>query len=284
MRLELHASTFARAERAGTVDEALAILRELPLAHFGWLLWEMPNAELPGLSTLLPAMARVEDQNLWTGTNGFPLLKQSVSFIHVVGREYHRLTGRTLADQRMLDYGSGWGRFLRLMSRYTAPDNIWGVDPWDRSIEVCARDRVWGHCVQSEYLPDTLKVEGSFDLAYAYSVFTHTSEAATRTALAAIRKTMSPDGVLAMTIRPIEYWDLATQFIETLPVEALKASHRETGFAFAPHMAEPGVEQHYGDTSMTLEWLAKAAAGWTIASHEISIEDPYQLIVFLRPI
>jgi 2-polyprenyl-3-methyl-5-hydroxy-6-metoxy-1,4-benzoquinol methylase len=243
----------------------------------------MPNAEFPNLSKLLPGMASVEDQNLWTGTNGFPLLKQSVSFIHVVGCEYHRLTGRGLNDQRMLDYGSGWGRFLRLMARYTAPDNIWGVDPWDRSIDVCTENRVWGHYNQSQYLPETLPVEGTFDLAYAYSVFTHTSEPATRTALAAIRKAMRPDGVLAMTIRPIEYWDLATQFIETLPIERLKASHRDTGLAFEPHMAEPGVEQHYGDTSMTLDWLAEAAQGWKIVSHEVSIEDPYQLVVFLRP-
>ena len=283
MRLEIHTQIFERAEQAKTEDEALAILRELPLAHFGWLLWNTPSDDLPNLGRLLPHMAAIEDQNLWTGTNGFPLLKQSVSFIHVVGREYHRLTGRSLSDQRMLDYGSGWGRFLRMMARYTAPNNIWGVDPWDRSIDVCKRDNVWGRYNQSEYLPETLPVEGQFDLAYAYSVFTHTSEAATRTALSAIRKSMRPDGILAMTMRPIEYWDLATQFIATLPVETLKQSHRETGFAFEPHVAEPGADQHYGDTSMTLDWLAQAAEGWEIASHEVSIEDPYQIIVFLRP-
>jgi hypothetical protein len=75
---------------------------------------------------------------------------------------------------------------------------------------------------------------------------------------------------------------VATQFIDTLPIDDLKASHRGTGYAFAPHMAEAGVEQHYGDTSMTLDWLAEAAHGWKIASHEVSIEDPYQLVVFLR--
>lgn len=156
MRLEIHTQIFERAEQAKTEDEALAILRELPLAHFGWLLWNTPSDDLPNLGRLLPHMAAIEDQNLWTGTNGFPLLKQSVSFIHVVGREYHRLTGRSLSDQRMLDYGSGWGRFLRMMARYTAPNNIWGVDPWDRSIDVCKRDNVWGRYNQSEYLPETL--------------------------------------------------------------------------------------------------------------------------------
>lgn len=284
MRLELHSKIFAAAERSETQNEALAILRQLPLGHFGWLLWDMPTQELPNLSKLLPQMAAVEDQNLWTGTNGYPLLTISVSFIHVVGREYHRLTGRSLNDQRILDYGSGWGRFLRLMARYTAPDNIWGVDPWDRSIEVCKQDRVWGHCSRSDYLPDTLPVEGKFDFAFAFSVFTHTSDTATRTALAAIRKSMRPDGILAITIRPIEYWDLATRFIDTLPTDQLKASHRETGFAFEPHPAGPSVEQHYGDTSMSLEWLAQAAPSWEIASHEFTIDDPYQLVVFLRPV
>lgn len=284
MRLETHALIFARAENAQTSDEALEILRELPLGHFGWLLWTMPDPEFPNLSRLLPRMANVDDQNLWTGTHGYPLLTISVSFIHVVAHEFHRLTGRSLEHQRILDYGSGWGRFMRLMARYSSPENLWGVDPWDRSIEVCAKDSVWGHFNQSAYLPDTLPVEGEFDLAFAFSVFTHTSEAATRAALSSLRKAISPDGVLAITIRPIEYWDLATRFIDTLPVEDLKSSHRKTGFAFEPHPSEPAIEQHYGDTSMSMEWLAEAAVGWRIASHEFTIDDPYQLIIFLRPL
>lgn len=87
-----------------------------------------------------------------------------------------------------------------------------------------------------------------------------------------------------ITFRPVEYWDLATSFIDTLPVERLKKSHSETGFAFEPHMAIEGQEQHYGDTSFTLDWLKSAGTGWEVAAQEVSIEDPYQLIAFLRPV
>ncbi len=52
-----------------------------------------------------------------------------------------------------------------------------------------------GHFAVSEYLPATLPVEqGSFDLAYAYSVFTHLSERATLRAFAALHRCMAKDG------------------------------------------------------------------------------------------
>jgi SAM-dependent methyltransferase len=287
MKLEMHESILRRAEAAagdGDVVPALEILRELPLSLFGSFLSTLPDDNLPKLSAVLPRMAQDAIQDQWTGTHGMPLLLQSVNFVNAVTYGFREHAGRPLDHQRILDYGCGWGRLLRLMLRRSNPDRLVGVDPWDRSVAICHDDGVLGKIVQSEYLPESLPVEGSFDLAYAFSVFSHTSENATKKALSAIRQSISPDGLLAITIRPVEYWALSRNFIPGMPVEDLEASHRATGFAFMPHELQTAAEEKtYGDTSMSLEWLGANAIGWRVVGHDLSLDDPYQIIVFLKP-
>jgi len=167
---------------------------------------------------------------------------------------------------------------------HSNPVRLAGVDPWDRSVAICREDGVLGTIMQSEYLPDNLPVEGTFDLAYAFSVFSHTFELATRKALSALRQSISPDGVLAITIRPIEYWALSRNFIPSMPVEDLETAHRSSGFAFMPHELQTVAEERtYGDTSMSLEWLDQNADGWRVVGHDLSLDDAYQIIVFLKP-
>lgn len=281
MRLEMHSKIYEDAEAAGSASEALAILRQLPVAHFGWLMWSLPDAGLPNLSRMLPGMVSAEDQLLWTGSEGYILLRQTVAFTNLLHQRVQAITGRDLNGARILDFGSGWGRLMRMMLRFT--DEVAGVDPWARSLEICAAHGVIGTVRQSEYLPTDLPVDGAFDLMIAYSIFTHTSEDATKAALSAMRKHIKPDGVLAMTIRPIEVWKVSQEFNPDFPRAEMETAHRARGFAFVPQDVD-GNNTTYGETSMSLAWLEEAAVGWSIAGHDVSIDDPYQVIVFLRPV
>lgn len=287
MQLEMHASTLLRAEETagrGDVPAVLSVLRQMPLSLFGAFLSTLPRDDLPQLSALLPRMAADAIQDQWTGTHGAPLLLQSVNFVNAVAYGFRQYADRPLSNQRILDYGCGWGRLLRLMLWHSNPERITGVDPWDRSVEICREDGILGYLAQSDYLPEDLPVDGSFDLAYAFSVFTHTSENATRKALAAVRKRISPDGLFAITIRPIEYWELSRNFITDMPVDELVAEHRQSGFAFRAHEWQTVAdEKTYGDTSMSLDWLSANAEGWTVVGHDLSLDDPHQIIVFLKP-
>lgn len=287
MQLEMHAPVLSRAEEraaTGDVEAVLEVLRDMPLSLFGAFLVTLPREDLPGLSALLPRMAADAVQDQWTGTHATPLLLQSVNFVNATAYGFRQHARRPLSNQRILDYGCGWGRLLRLMLWHSNPDRISGVDPWDRSIEICRQDGVLGRLAQSDYLPEDLPVEGSFDLAYAFSVFTHTSENATRKALAAVRRRISPDGLFAITVRPVEYWELSRSFIADMPVDELIAAHRQTGFAFRAHEWQTVAdEKTYGDTSISLDWLAANAEGWTVAGHDLSLDDPHQIIVFLKP-
>ena len=163
-------------------------------------------------------------------------------------------------------------------------DRLAGCDPWDRSITLCREAGLKCRLDVTDYLPTQLPYEPrSIDLAFAFSVFTHTSLRASRTALSALRKCISYNGVLAITIRPVEYWDYDERWAAQR--DALKSAHRSEGFAFMPHGREAvDGDITYGDTSMTFEFLSGIAEGWQIVGYDRTLSDPYQIIVFLRPV
>ncbi len=133
----------------------LPVLRKtLGLDDFGEIMISAPMEDFPRVSRELPRMASAETQINWTGAHGLPLLRQSCSFVRSAAYNFTRLTGRPLDDAAILDYGCGYGRLARLMYYYTDPENFYGVDPWDRSIEICRADGLGDHFLQSDYLPE----------------------------------------------------------------------------------------------------------------------------------
>ncbi|QCK88182.1 class I SAM-dependent methyltransferase [Phreatobacter aquaticus] len=283
MILECFQPTVARAEQLAGQDpaSALAALRELPLDDFGLLLLDMPRADLPALSAVLPRMADPQVQRNWTGSDGITLLGQSLSFVRIVSRAYTELTGKTLHQKRILDFGVGWGRLVRLMYHYSDPDLIHGCDPWDLSLDICRKDGLLCHLAQSDYLPTSLPFEGRFDLIYAFSVFTHLSQRATASALAVLERHLAAEGVLVVTIRPLEYWNVH-QPLEQAERDRLMALHRSARFAYRPHNRDAvDGDVTYGDTSMAFDWLQEQVPGLRIRRFDRSLTDPFQLIVTL---
>jgi hypothetical protein len=161
---------------------------------------------------------------------------------------------------------------------------FFGVDPWDRAIEICRESGLRTNFLVSDYLPAALPVgDTQFDLIYAFSVFTHTSQRATTTALNTLRKYLADDGMLCITIRPIEYWQ-HDPHTSSKQQKALAATHRERGFAFNPHNRAPiEGDVTYGDTTMTLDWIARTTPCWSVRATDRSLEDPFQRYVFMVP-
>lgn len=267
-----------------TQAEVLQRLRALSVSDFGAFLFSLPDAVFPRISALLPRMASEEVQVSWTGTSGVPLLMQTLDFVRSVSYNFAKLTGRSLDGATILDYGCGYGRISRLMYYFTEEDKVFGVDPWEKSIQICHADGLTGNFSLSDYLPVTLPVvAGIFDLIFAFSVFTHLSEKATVVCLNTIGNYVRPDGVVAITIRPVEYWDVDKNATQGGVAGWQKTIHLEQGFSFLPH-DRPAVDGDvtYGDTSMELGWLSKTFPQFEIAGVDRSLSDPYQLYVFLR--
>ena len=71
-------------------------------------------------------------QTNWTGNHGTSLLSQTVAFVESLVTGYRELTGRSLETARVLDFGCGWGRIIRLLYKYVGYENIFAVDPGTR--------------------------------------------------------------------------------------------------------------------------------------------------------
>jgi len=274
--------------KAGDIDEVLGKIRQLCLDDFAQLLLELPSLRLPNLSAILPRMASEEVQKNWTGGSGTALLGLTATFVRLAAHNYQKLLGRGINDRTILDFGCGYGRILRLMYYYSPPARIWGLDPWDKSIELCRADGVLGQLAVSDYLPTALPVGDTiFDFIYSFSVFTHLSERATTLALSTLRRYVARDGLLVITIRPKEYWQqLDPALTPWIPSDRneLVARHDRSGFVFVPHGLETvSGEVTYGDTSMSIEWIKQHAEAWNMVGYDHSLIDPLQIHIYLVP-
>jgi SAM-dependent methyltransferase len=257
------------------------LFNNIPLALFGKLLLDVP-LKYPNIKAFFPSMASEEVQNNWTGTNGESLLNQSLAFIKTMALGYTLITGNKIENASVLDYGCGWGRLIRLLYKYVSVKNIYGVDPWDESIKICNQNGVKGNLAISEYVPVSLPFERQFDLIFAFSVFTHLSEKTTYTVLNTLRNYISPEGLLVITIRPKEYWGV---YQNGSLESGMMKMHEKNGFAFTPHSRPPvDGDVTYGDTSMTLDYLANKFPQWKVELVEWNEIDMYQVVLFLKPI
>jgi SAM-dependent methyltransferase len=258
-----------------------SVLRRLPLEVFAELLLGVPD-HLPTIASRLPTMAPDQVQQAWTGNCGPKLMAQSTLFVRTLVALYANHGTRSLDSSTILDFGCGWGRLLRLMLKYAPAENLYGVDPWEESLQHCRRHRVGCRLALSDYLPRSLLFTGPFELAYAFSVFTHLSEYAATVSLSTLRTVIADNGMLCITIRPVEYWQHVEPKIGAECIE----KHRTTGFAFVPHANRQSIEGEvtYGDTSMTPAFLQRIAPGWRICELDWNSGDPLQVLVLLKPV
>jgi len=273
------------AERAGAADlnAILPALRRLSFDEFGEVMFSFPNPGYPALSRLLPRMAGDDVQIAWTGACGFKLLRESLYFVRTLWHTYERSTGQALCEARILDYGCGYGRMLRLMLYFADTQRLFGCDPWSKSIDLCRDAGLACDLKVTDYLPLRLPyADRGFDLVYAYSVFTHTSRRATDAAMQAIAAVLKPQGLLCITLRPAEFWDYDYKIPEAERAE-LKRRHAASGFAFRPHnvIAVDG-DLTYGDATCSLTFLEKQYPDWRIVGSERTVLDPYQRVVYLQ--
>jgi 2-polyprenyl-3-methyl-5-hydroxy-6-metoxy-1,4-benzoquinol methylase len=260
--------------------EIPSLFSEISVDSFGNLLLEVP-ARYSNIKAFFPSMPPNEVQDDWNGRHGTELLTASLAFIKTLVATYTELTGKDLIKARVLDYGCGWGRLIRLLYKYVSYENIYGADPWDRSIDLCKQYGVKANLAVCDYVPQQLPFEQKFDLIYAYSVFTHLSEKTTKTVLSTLRRYMDDNGILVITIRPKEFWSFHRQGKFK---QEMYQMHEQTGFAFTPHRRAPiNGDITYGDTSISLDYLKENFPQWDLVKPIINQEDPYQTLLFLRP-
>ena len=156
----------------------------------------------PSFRRLLPGFPEEETQRGFVGAAGDHALREAFD-AYTSWRDACARHGLPLGrDSRVLDFGCGWGRLLRLFLREVAPENLLGVDVLDQAIELCRQINPWCRFERIEPLPPIALSDQSFDLIYLFSVFSHLSEDAHAAWLAEFHRLLRPGGLLIATTRP----------------------------------------------------------------------------------
>ncbi len=221
----------------------------------------------PEVAAQLPDVPEPSWQELWNGASGARLAAQTLAF-------YRVLKPWLTEDARVLDFGCGWGRVTRFLARDVPAERLFACDPVLGILDVCQKNGVRATFGLTDPTSTTLPFDGPFDLAFAFSVFTHLSEPAHERALDALHAGLRPGGTLVVTVRPPGHL----------------GEPAGTPFHYVPHdeipenfqwESEDGVD--YGDTVITLDYVRERwAPRFELVSATPLVGDLAQIALTLR--
>ena len=175
-------------------------------ASDGFLYWAMTHShELGQGQAPVPRLPSAWHQRNWTGTSGESTMLQAFQFFKLV-REQLAKHGRVpLQEARILDFGSGWGRILRFFLRDVPSRQLKGRDCWAEIVDVAKADNPWCDFQAIGTHPPLEEPDGSIDVIYLFSVFSHLSEDAHLAWIKEFRRILAPGGIVVATTRSSEY-------------------------------------------------------------------------------
>jgi hypothetical protein len=190
------------------------------------------------------------------------------SFLKEQARDLGRPLERT---SRFLDFGCGWGRYLRFFWKDIDEKNLYGVDVDQSIVDLCHSLNVPGQVDHIEPLGVLPYPDSCFDAIMAYSVFTHLPETVHMHWIAELARVASPGCVFCLTLEPRRFIDFISALPEDPPSDWHKmlSKHKPRladfydtfdagNLAFMPTNA--GVEDLYGDAVVPLAFIEK---NWT---------------------
>lgn len=164
----------------------------------------------------MPAFPPLRHQTDTHGTSGLAALEEAGRFIAEV-YQYAGREGLPVGEStRVLDFGCGWGRMLRLFLNRVDSRHLHGVDVRDESVEMARQLDPYARFFKIDALPPTSFGDEFFDLVISYSVFSHLSEAVSLAWIAELARVMKPGGLAIVTTQGSGFLD----FVESLSARA----------------------------------------------------------------
>lgn len=172
-----------------------------------------------------------------------------------------RETTTITKSMKILDYGCGWGRVTRLLPYYFNAESITGVDVNKRLIDDANKLVPEIEHVKIKSMARLPFKDGSYDIIFANSVFSHLSKKACLFTLEELSRLLSKDGVLIVSILELaemnKFYGNETQrkWISKILGEESYAKEQldREGFIWG----DTKRWHEYGITIMTDDWIAK---------------------------
>ncbi len=175
------------------------------------LLKSINNRVVDGIK--FPSFPADDIQAQFVGSSNESALREGFEFYKLV-KGYASALAKPLNKDtsRFLDFGCGWGRYLRFFWKDIAENNLFGVDIDPSILEGCKQNDVPGNL--SQIFPDGQLPypDGYFDCVIAYSVFTHLPENVHKHWVDEISRVSKPGCVFVSTLESSRFLD----FIGTL--------------------------------------------------------------------
>ena len=232
-----------------------------------------------------PGFPPEELQATFVGSSNKTALQEAYHFYHFL-KVRSAMADNPVSDQsRFLDFGCGWGRFLRFFWKDIEEANLYGCDTNKMILETCQSLNVPGQLDKIEPRGQLPYADGFFDHAMAYSVFTHLPEAIHLHWMKELARVTRPGSIICLTLEPRRFID----FVSEVPQDADNAWYRKLSvhkpnvpqyhrdfddgrMVFMPTNA--GHEEIYGDAVVPLSFIENHWQPWF--DIETYLDDPEQ--------
>lgn len=169
-----------------------------------------------------PSFPSAALQAKFVGSSNEASLEDAKGFYKLVKNSAKSLGQPLQESSTLLDFGCGWGRFLRFFWRDVDPENLHGVDVDPKVLEICRETGVQAHLHRVDNRGRLPLPDQSISHAIAYSVFTHLPEHLHLHWLSELARVAKPGCIFVCTTEPRRFLD----FIGSIPEDATSTWHQ----------------------------------------------------------
>jgi len=149
-----------------------------------------------------PKFPSDELQSQFVGSSNKRALREAFYFYRFFKETSARSGNVFNASKKALDFGTGWGRYLRFLWKDFGAENIVGLDVDPDVLEVARNNGVPGKLLRIAPDGQMPLDNGSINVAIAYSVFTHLPEGLHRRWADEFKRVIAPGGTIGITTEP----------------------------------------------------------------------------------
>lgn len=155
----------------------------------------------------LPAFPSDEIQANTTGQAGVGTLREGNVFYQDCANKFKELGSALSRNDKLMDFGVGWGRIARFFLHDLPKDNIFGADVTEDYVRICKETFRNDNFFTCDPFPPTSFVDEQMNFVVGYSVFSHLSEEACASWMREFHRILVPGGIVAVTTRGRPFFD-----------------------------------------------------------------------------